>query len=83
MKNRIFSIAVSTSSDRDVLIEPGVLRDHPGGFNVFQVNPSVLEARVDYDVPTFIRRGIRLSVAGRRSSILQPCVRLASSAPGQ
>jgi hypothetical protein len=61
MKNAAFAIPTPQLRGQDINIEQSLLWDHPAGFNVFQISRSGLDNRVNYDVPTFIRRGFRVA----------------------
>jgi len=61
MKNAAFAIPTAQLRGQDINIEQSLLWDHPAGFNVFQVNRPGLDDRINYDVPTFIRRGFRVT----------------------
>ncbi len=61
MKNAAFAIPTPQLRGQDINIEQSLLWDHPAGFNVFQISQPGLDHRVNYDVPTFIRRGCRVA----------------------
>ena len=66
MKNAAFAIPTAQLRGQDINIEQSLLWDHPAGFNVFQISRPGLDDRINYDVPTFIRRGFRVAYTPAR-----------------